>query len=265
MEQVAADLAMTLELDRGSGDNRPRPEGRSHVTVLGTPAEVRRGRRDRRPDRRHRRQHRPHRADGALPDHRHRPARLGGRPRQAPRHPRPRGRAAGRGHRRPARQPAAARHAPDRDGRRLHPDPGRGDRDAGASRRRARPRSPGSPSRRCAARSTSPQSLRERVALLAGLDASALDKVYDDLVLAPGARTTVRVLKRLGYRFAIVSGGLHPADRPARRRARHRLRGGQRARDRRRRAHRRVVGDDRRPGRQGRRAAPTSPRSAAYR
>src|SRR3954469_23279853 len=51
------------------------------------------------------------------------------------------------------------------------------------------------------------QSLRERVALLEGLDASALDRVYDDLVLAPGARTTVRVLKRLGYRFAMVSGG----------------------------------------------------------
>src|SRR4249919_2691345 len=50
-------------------------------------------------------------------------------------------------------------------------------------------------------------SLRERVALLEGLDAGALDTVYDDLVLAPGARTTVRTLKRLGYRFAIVSGG----------------------------------------------------------
>jgi phosphoserine phosphatase len=51
------------------------------------------------------------------------------------------------------------------------------------------------------------ESLRERVALLEGLDASCLDQVYDDLVLAPGARTTVRTLKRLGYRFAIVSGG----------------------------------------------------------
>jgi phosphoserine phosphatase len=50
-------------------------------------------------------------------------------------------------------------------------------------------------------------SLRERVALLAGLDASCLDRVYEDLVLSPGARTTVRTLKRLGYRFAIVSGG----------------------------------------------------------
>jgi phosphoserine phosphatase len=50
-------------------------------------------------------------------------------------------------------------------------------------------------------------SLRERVALLAGLDAGAIDQVYADLVLAPGARTTVRTLKRLGYRFAIVSGG----------------------------------------------------------
>jgi phosphoserine phosphatase len=51
------------------------------------------------------------------------------------------------------------------------------------------------------------ESLRARVALLEGLPASALDEVYDDLTLAPGARTTVRTLKRLGYRFAIVSGG----------------------------------------------------------
>jgi phosphoserine phosphatase len=50
-------------------------------------------------------------------------------------------------------------------------------------------------------------SLRTRVALLKGLDASALDKVYDSLVLSPGARTMVRTLRRLGYRFAIVSGG----------------------------------------------------------
>jgi phosphoserine phosphatase len=51
------------------------------------------------------------------------------------------------------------------------------------------------------------ESLRERVALLAGLDATALDAVYDAVELAPGARTMVRTLKRLGYRFAIVSGG----------------------------------------------------------
>jgi phosphoserine phosphatase len=51
------------------------------------------------------------------------------------------------------------------------------------------------------------QSLRERVRLLAGLDASALDEVYDAIVVTPGARTMVRTLRRLGYRFAIVSGG----------------------------------------------------------
>jgi phosphoserine phosphatase len=45
------------------------------------------------------------------------------------------------------------------------------------------------------------------VALLAGLDASAIDDVYDDIVLTPGVRTTIRTLRRLGYRFAIVSGG----------------------------------------------------------
>ncbi len=51
------------------------------------------------------------------------------------------------------------------------------------------------------------QSLRRRVALLEGLDATALDEVYDGLLLTRGARTLVRTLKRLGYRFAIVSGG----------------------------------------------------------
>jgi phosphoserine phosphatase len=49
--------------------------------------------------------------------------------------------------------------------------------------------------------------LRKRVALLAGLDAEALDRVYHQLPLAPGARTLVRTLKRLGYRFGLVSGG----------------------------------------------------------
>jgi phosphoserine phosphatase len=51
------------------------------------------------------------------------------------------------------------------------------------------------------------ESLRSRVALLEGLDAACLDAVYDALQLAPGARTLVRTLLRLGYRFAIVSGG----------------------------------------------------------
>ncbi|MDQ4038422.1 MAG: phosphoserine phosphatase SerB, partial [Actinomycetota bacterium] len=51
------------------------------------------------------------------------------------------------------------------------------------------------------------QSLRRRVAVLAGLPATALDEVYDELVLTPGARTLVRTLKALGYRCGIVSGG----------------------------------------------------------
>ena len=37
LHDVAAQLGMSVEVDRGSGDNPPRPEGRSHVTVLGTP------------------------------------------------------------------------------------------------------------------------------------------------------------------------------------------------------------------------------------
>ena len=50
-------------------------------------------------------------------------------------------------------------------------------------------------------------SLRERVALLKGLDAAALEDVRQSVRLMPGARTLVRTLKRLGYRIAIVSGG----------------------------------------------------------
>jgi len=53
------------------------------------------------------------------------------------------------------------------------------------------------------------ESLRARVELLAGIPASALDDVYDALVLAPGARTLIRILRRLGYRFALVSGGFN--------------------------------------------------------
>ena len=50
-------------------------------------------------------------------------------------------------------------------------------------------------------------SLRERVALLAGLDESVLAAVRAELRLTPGARTLIRTLKRLGYKCAIVSGG----------------------------------------------------------
>ncbi|KQV76463.1 phosphoserine phosphatase [Aeromicrobium sp. Root344] len=51
------------------------------------------------------------------------------------------------------------------------------------------------------------ESLVSRVALLEGVDESVLDDVYDSLTYAPGARTMIRTLKRLGYRFALVSGG----------------------------------------------------------
>ncbi len=51
------------------------------------------------------------------------------------------------------------------------------------------------------------ESLHARVALLEGVPESALDDVYASLVYTPGARTMIRSLKRLGYRFALVSGG----------------------------------------------------------
>ncbi|TQF02928.1 phosphoserine phosphatase SerB [Kitasatospora acidiphila] len=50
-------------------------------------------------------------------------------------------------------------------------------------------------------------SLRARVELLAGLDASVVDKVRSEVRLTPGARTLIRTLQRLGYQVGIVSGG----------------------------------------------------------
>jgi phosphoserine phosphatase len=49
--------------------------------------------------------------------------------------------------------------------------------------------------------------LRQRVALLAGLDVAVLTDLLGHLRLAPGARTLVTTLRLLGYRCAVVSGG----------------------------------------------------------
>jgi len=54
------------------------------------------------------------------------------------------------------------------------------------------------------------ESLERRVACLAGLPESALDEVADNLTLTPGARTTIRTLKRIGFRCGVVSGGFTP-------------------------------------------------------
>ena len=51
------------------------------------------------------------------------------------------------------------------------------------------------------------ESLRRRVAVLAGLPESVLEEVAAELELTPGARTTIRTLKRLGFRCGVVSGG----------------------------------------------------------
>ena len=50
-------------------------------------------------------------------------------------------------------------------------------------------------------------SLRERVALLAGLPATVLEDVQQRITLTPGADTLVRTLHRLGFHVALVSGG----------------------------------------------------------
>jgi phosphoserine phosphatase len=206
MERVAAELDMTLDLDKGSGDNRHRPEGRSHVTMLGTPLKStavaavagRIADTGANIDRIERMARYPITAidlhvSGADPDKLRdilareaavqnvdvavQPANL-----------------LRRGMRLIVMdvdstliqgeviEMLAAYAGCEAEVARVTEQAMRGELDF-------------------------EQSLRDRVALLAGLDAGAIDRVYDDLVLAPGARTTVRVLKRLGYRFAIVSGG----------------------------------------------------------
>ena len=51
------------------------------------------------------------------------------------------------------------------------------------------------------------ESLHQRVATLAGLPAEVLDEVAEQLELTPGARTTIRTLRRLGFHCGVVSGG----------------------------------------------------------
>ena len=51
------------------------------------------------------------------------------------------------------------------------------------------------------------ESLHQRVGTLAGLPAEVLDEVAEAVELTPGARTTIRTLRRLGYHCGVVSGG----------------------------------------------------------
>jgi phosphoserine phosphatase len=58
------------------------------------------------------------------------------------------------------------------------------------------------------------ESLLQRVGTLAGLPAEVLDEVADDVELTPGARTTIRTLRRLGYHVGVVSGGFRQVIQP---------------------------------------------------
>jgi len=51
------------------------------------------------------------------------------------------------------------------------------------------------------------ESLRERVHLLSGIDASVLVEVQREIVLTPGARTLIRTLHKMGHKVGVVSGG----------------------------------------------------------
>ncbi len=61
-------------------------------------------------------------------------------------------------------------------------------------------------------------SLRQRVALLKGLDVKVLENICAELPLTEGAEILTRVLKRLGYRIAVLSGGFSTAAEALKRR-----------------------------------------------
>ena len=53
------------------------------------------------------------------------------------------------------------------------------------------------------------ESLRRRVATLAGLPASVFDRVYRTVEVTPGAMELIGAVKNAGGRVAVVSGGFH--------------------------------------------------------
>ncbi len=58
------------------------------------------------------------------------------------------------------------------------------------------------------------ESLHRRVATLEGLPAEVIDDVADRVQLTPGARTTIRTLRRLGFHCGVVSGGFRQVIEP---------------------------------------------------
>jgi phosphoserine phosphatase len=51
------------------------------------------------------------------------------------------------------------------------------------------------------------EALSKRVACLKGLSQSQINEVFESTELTPGAEDLIRVLKRLGYKIALISGG----------------------------------------------------------
>lgn len=51
------------------------------------------------------------------------------------------------------------------------------------------------------------EALRERVALLKGLDRKKMEQIFERLELTPGAEKFIKMVKNLGFKTAIVSGG----------------------------------------------------------
>lgn len=54
------------------------------------------------------------------------------------------------------------------------------------------------------------ESLRQRVALLKGVPATVFEDLKSKITFTPGARELTKILKKLGYKMAVLSGGFLP-------------------------------------------------------
>ena len=54
------------------------------------------------------------------------------------------------------------------------------------------------------------ESLRARVALLKGVPSDVFERLKSVITITPGAHELCKILKKLGYKLAVLSGGFTP-------------------------------------------------------
>ena len=204
----AESLKLQAEIISGTGDNRPRGSGRSHVTVLGHPLTAESTAAIAARITVHRRQHRPDLPPGEVPRHRRgvRGVRHRDRARCAPRW-RPEA-AEHRGRHRRRRRPGCSRRAQrlvvmDVDSTLIQDEV----IELFAAHAGCEAEVAEVTGRRCAASWTSSSRCTPASRCWRGSTRRWWRRCAAEVRLTPGARTLIRTLKRLGYQVGVVSGG----------------------------------------------------------